>query len=421
MKKTYHIVLLVMAAGWFASCSNDATGVDELISTKTAGNASSDLTRNFPSDNGAEELKGSEAEKLWKILQGADEEFPRKQARYEITPAQYEEIKDFTDKLVEGKTTDTQKYSAIWSWIRTNIKPNYEHDPKYGNEPYDVFINKKCVCQGYANLMSVMALSQGIEVINVNGYKDREGHAWNYVRHGGEWWLSDPTQGLEYKAANVSSYKNSYVPLSADGNFLETAEYAYSFVDAAVNLNVVKEADYAMVVPFSVTLNNGSCYKVTHFSPSEPLPENVREIYIGSNIVSLSTSELVGLKNNAPNVEAVYVDPTNKTLYSYAGVVYSWNMEEPIYIPAAMTTIELMPLEVIGKNYIYNHKGIEEVVIAGGTKRIEAWAVEKCPNLKVAYVPIDTEVDDKAFYSVHPDFHIVRQDPTTGIKDVWAN
>lgn len=420
MKKTYHIVLLAIVAGWFASCSNEATGIDEIVSTKTAGDASSDLTPDFPSDNGAEELKGNQSERFWKILQGADEEFARKQPRYEISTSEYLEIKDFTDALVEGKTTDTEKYNAIWQWIRENIKPNYDHNPAFSNDPYAVFVNKMCVCQGYANLMNVMARSQGIEVINVNGFLGYEGHAWNYVRHGGEWWLSDPTQGTQYKAANLSTYSSRYTPISAEGDFLETPEYAYNFTESTVNLNVVREAEDAMVVPFSVTLNNGSCYRVTLFSPSEPLPDNVREIYIGTNITSLSISGLVGLEKNAPSVEAVYVDPNNKALYSYAGVVYSRDFVEPVYIPAAMTRIELMPLEVIGKNHIFRHDGIEEVVVAEGTKRIEAWAVEKCPNLRVAYVPMDTELDEKAFTDVHPDFHIVRQDQT-GIKNVYAN
>lgn len=421
MKKAYHIVLLVMAAGCFVGCSNDTSGIDEVVPTETTGNASDDLTRNFPLDNGAEELKGSEAEKFWQILQGVDDEFPRMQASYKITLAQYSEIKDFTDELLEGRTTESQKYRAIWLWITKNIKYNTEYDPGFSNEPYDVFINKKCICQGYANLMNVMAHTQGIDVINVNGFLSTiGGHAWNYVRHGGKWWLSDPTNGIEHKAENISDYKDMYIPYSADGNFLETPEYAYNFTGASINLNVVKEAEDAMMVPFSITLNNESRYRVTSFSPSESLPDNVREIYIGSNIVSLSNNNIVGLKDNAPNVNAAYVDPTNQTLHSYAGVVYRRDMEEPLYIPAAMKTIELMPLEVIGKNHIFDHKGIEEVIIANGTKRLEAWAVEKCPNLKVAYVPIDTELDENAFADVHPDFQIIRQNQT-GIKDILAD
>jgi hypothetical protein len=44
--------------------------------------------------------------------------------------------------------------------------------------------------------------------------------------------------------------------------------------------------------------------------------------------------------------------------------------------------------------------------------RIEAYAVENCPKLRRAYVPEDTEIAPNAFYSVHPDFEIIRGDLT---------
>ena len=60
------------------------------------------------------------------------------------------------------------------------------------------------------------------------------------------------------------------------------------------------------------------------------------------------------------------------------------------------------------KNTFYNHDSIEEIVIAEGTTYIENWAVENCPNLKVAYVPESTEIESDAFYNVHADFKIIR-------------
>jgi hypothetical protein len=67
----------------------------------------------------------------------------------------------------------------------------------------------------------------------------------------------------------------------------------------------------------------------------------------------------------------------------------------------------------MGKNYVVNISGMEELIIAPGTKKLEAYAVENCPKLRRAYVPDDTEIDEKAFYSVHPDFEIVRGDLTS--------
>ena len=109
----------------------------------------------------------------------------------------------------------------------------------------------------------------------------------------------------------------------------------------------------------------------------------------------------------APNVEYAHVDPQNTEMRSYAGVIYLGWAPVPLYIPAAMKRIELMPMETMYKNTIYNHNGVEELVIAKGTKTIESWAVENCPNLKKAYVPKDAEVYENAFFNVHSDFEII--------------
>lgn len=425
MRKLYYIVSLAMTAGLFVSCSSDLAETDEIIPQETVDSSLDGTTRTFPENDGALPLRGNPENNFWKILQGADDAFARRRpVSYQIEDFQYDEIKEFTDQLIaeKGATTETEKYRAIWNWVGDNVKYNTTLNPAYSNEPYDVFINKVCVCQGYANIMSVMLLSQGIDVINVNGLLQAwAAHAWNYVRTDGTWRVCDRTNGLEYIASSTTSYKDVLTPIAADGNFLETEKYGFNYTEGYLNLNVVKQADDAMVIPYSVTLNDGKKYRVASFSPSEPLPGNVRELYFGTNIESLGTS-FIGLKSNAPGVEVAYVDPKNSSFESYNGVVYYKRGKggpEPVYIPAAMKKLVLRAEEVIEKNHIYDHQGIEEIVIANGTKRLEAWAVEKCPNLKVACVPMDTEIDENAFADVHPDFEIVRMDQT-GIKDVWA-
>lgn len=173
------------------------------------------------------------------------------------------------------------------------------------------------------------------------------------------------------------------------------------------------------MVPFSVTLNDESKFQITSFDPSVDLPETIKEIYLGKNIQSLGESAL-GLRTHAANLEAMYVDPDNQFLESHNGIVYMRDNNEPVYIPTAMKSVTLKFTETIGKNYLYNHQGVEEFHVPAGTKKLEDWAVEKCPNLKVAYIPVDTEVSEKAFVDCHPDFQIIRQDQT-GIKDVIAD
>jgi hypothetical protein len=152
--------------------------------------------------------------------------------------------------------------------------------------------------------------------------------------------------------------------------------------------------------------------RITSFSPDSLLPANVREICIGTNVLSLG-EEFMGLAHYAPNVERVYIDESNTRLKTHCGVVYKKANSELVYIPNAMSVVELLPVETMGKNYVVNISGMEELIIAPGTKKLEAYAVENCPKLRRAYVPDDTEIDEKAFYSVHPDFEIVRGDLTS--------
>lgn len=77
-----------------------------------------------------------------------------------------------------------------------------------------------------------------------------------------------------------------------------------------------------------------------------------------------------------------------------------------------MKCLEMMPVETIYKNTVYRHNGVEVVIIPPGTKSIEDWAFEFCPNLKIAYIPDGVSVAKNAFSGVHPDFVIIRGDYT---------
>ena len=129
---------------------------------------------------------------------------------------------------------------------------------------------------------------------------------------------------------------------------------------------------------------------------------------------------IIGLAEHAPSVEVAYVDPENSYFTSHAGVVYEKKSTSPLYIPAAMHLIELIPAETYGKETLKGHEGVWEVIFPAGTKKIEAWAVENCPNLLAAYIPVGTEVDEKAFTGCHTDFQIIWEDQT-GIKDIIAD
>lgn len=345
--------------------------------------------------------------------------------RIKITDEQYDEIKTFTDNLVSGMKTQYQIYEKCYDWVRTNVKYASGY---VDNNPYSVFTTKSAICQGYANLLHVMLHTQGVPAMVVNGYMQSNiydgmlsglGHAWNYVNCDGTWYVSDPTNSGQFEMSNLDTYKTWLQPTSMDVVLFKEDDCWINFNEAFLNICKVVTDKSVFVAPYST---NG--YKITCFNPLEEVPSNVREIYIGENIESLGEG-VIGLKDKAPSVEFVAVDPGNKCFVSHAGTVFystgykptdvykQIDLNVPAYIPAKLKRLELKAVDnnasgvTYGKMTVSGHKGIEEIVFPKETKSIEGGAIEKCPNLKVAYIPAGVSVNESAFTGVHADFEIV--------------
>ena len=413
MKKLL-LLPLIAAAMTFVSCTEDET----VFENPTIDQPSGDVTRAmFAEDDGAKVLNGAAQVNAKNLLKKVPTDYIKEMTdtlgRAEITPEQYAEIQAFAQELTVGLTTNKEKYDACFKWITSNIKYGYEY-PSGGpvnNNPYPVFTTKYAVCQGYANLLFIMMHSLDIPAFVCNGIVNLPsvfgGHAWNYVYCDKKWYVSDPTNGGSWLIDAISSYSHLQpssfdIVLSKDnGIWVNLSEYQ-------LNVCYVEKADDVFVVPFSA---NG--YQITSFNPSMQLPENIKQVNIGKNITTLGENYL-GLAHYAPSLEYVEVDPENTTFASYLGVVYRKVGSEfqLTYIPSAMKCVELMPMETMYKNTIYDHENVEVLIVAPGTKKIEPWGVEKCPNLKIAYVPEGVEVHKNAFSDVHPDFQIIRGDYT---------
>lgn len=414
MKKRLLLLPFIAAAISLASCSDD----DFNFENPSGGQpAVEDETRSlFPEDDGAASLSSySPNEKVARLLNKVADAYAVTDTlgRANITPEQYAEIKAFADDLVKDCATQYDAFMVCYKWVSQNIK--YEHSD---NDPYPVFKNRKGICQGYANLLFIMLHSQGIPSMVCNGQITQVawgGHAWNYVCADGKWYVADPTNpgvGGPWGYRSYSAFSH-LLPMSLDIVLHRDNGCWFDYNEYNLNICNITSTEEQFTVPFSV---NG--FQVSSLSPTKPISASVKELYIGKNIVSLGESYM-GLQNNAPNVEYVEIDPANTVFASYLGVVYRKNGSDfqLTYIPAAMQCVELMPMEAMSKNTIYNHNGVEVLIVAPGTKSIEAWGVENCPNLKIAYVPADTEIADNAFTGVHPDFKIVRGD-FTNIPDI---
>ena len=125
---------------------------------------------------------------------------------------------------LSGKTT-YQKVQAIYNWITANVKYDYSHlsDPTYLTQytAYAAAVQKKAVCQGYANLFYRLANDAGIDcrIITGKAYNgtQTEDHAWNIVRMAdGKYYCLDATWDAGLKPENYEYFLKGLTSFSRD-------------------------------------------------------------------------------------------------------------------------------------------------------------------------------------------------------------
>ena len=394
----YYRILSIFFTLGFMSC-----GGNENFPTKPEKNQYEDIqaivepSASFAGDDGSIVLNGSSASNVARLLSHTGHNIIKGMGEIQITDAEYQEIKEFTDELVGNNTTHTEIYQTIFRWITANI---HYQSGYVDNNPYPVFKTHQAICQGFANLLNVMLHTQNIPAMNANGMLvPVGGHAWNYV-YLDDWYVSDPTNNGHFRMSELDTYTH-LVPIMLDVDLFEDEQFVYNFSEERLNIRLVKKSGKQLIVPFGI---NG--FRISAFNPSKQLPEVVEEIYIGQNIVSLGENFL-GLSIHAPSVKHAFVDSANPNLKSYGQVVY--RDSQPYYIPASATIIQFLPIHTFGKNFLKDHAHVETIVIQSGTLLLEAYAFENCPRLQKAYIPEETVVDPNAFYGVHPQFKILRR------------
>ena len=411
MKKHILVFSLATAGSLFSACDKQYENV-ESFPNQEATSTESYYAPAFAEPDKSTKLTGTPYENLKAIFEATGSSIITDLGRMEITDDQFLEIAEFTDNLVKGYSSQMDKYDVIFKWITKNIKYG-QSDPN----PYAVFINKLCVCQGYANLLTVMCHTQDIPTVVVNGFLNGYGvyggHAWAYTCPDNTWVVSDPTNGGSWKMSNVGGYTHLF-PSEADVDLFADERAIYRYYDYSINVDEVTTTENPLNIPYSA-----GGFVITSFNPSVDLPEAITDVYVGENITTFGETYNMGLNDHGKSLQAIYVDENNPSLMSHKGVVYRKNGDEAqlYYIPGNMRFIELMPMKIVEKNTIYNHYGVEEIYFPKGTKMIESYAIENCPKLERVYIPDDTEISDDILYNCPSDVEIIRGEPS-GIKHV---
>lgn len=407
-----HLFGIFLCAGMFVSCCYEYDELDIGNNTEKSDAAVFEDEHLFPVEDDAVNLSGTRAEQMYCLLGKVNPEQALTLYNTRITDEQFDEIKAFTDNLVKDLTSQFDIHETLFRWVCDNIK--YEQSD---NDPYPVFINRRAICQGYANLLKVMLLSQNISVVSVNGMMYNIGHAWLYVYADESWYMSDPTNGKISIANDINDYVG-YEPSFAELSLFENEDYQFEYSDGLLNISRVKKAGDILTVPYSA-----GGFVVRSFNPKSDLPENIREVYIGKNISAIGGNGLVGLDLYGQSVENVYIDPLNPELESYKGIVYQkkGDTTTPYYIPYNMTNINLKPNREYGKGVISGHECVEEIVFPKGVESIGDYAIENCPKLKRVYIPENAVISENALYGMSQEIEIIRQKEGTGIPVVTVD
>lgn len=414
MKKTLPFFCALLCAGALVSCSTQMEDMQLGTSADQVEAGNTDSGQFFPVEDDAVALEGTYHEKAMALLLAGDPNQALSLYDTKITDEQYQEIKDYTDKMVAGLTSQKAIYDAIFLWITKNIE--YKESD---NDPYAVFKNRTAICQGYSNLLKVMLISQGIPAVSANGFVwGGMGHAWIYTCVDGEWYLSDPTNNATMLASDPKCNQEKFEPYFLEYAVYEDDKSLVEFSGGELTLVKVKQGDTKYTVPYSV-----KGYILTAFNPEADMPENIKEVYIGKNIASISYQGLVGLRLYGKSIEQIHVDPANPKLEEYEGVVYlrEGDTTIPHLIPNMIKRIVLKPNKIYGKGIIVGHQNVEEIVFPEGVDAITDYAVENCQSLKRIYVPENVVLGKRAFYNVPQDCEVIREKTETGIPTITVD
>ena len=415
MKKHFLIFSIAAATSMFAACDEQYDS-NALVQQESEMLVDAYRTPSFAEPDKSTLLNGTPAANLKAIFNSTGSKVINSMGRgMVITEAEYQEIADFTTKLVGSDKPQTTMYQTIFNWIVSNVRYNHT-DVSYSNDPYAVFKNRICVCQGYSNLLVVMCYSQGIPAVVVNGLINGMGHAWAYTGPGGNWIVSDPTNNGSWPMNDLSKYTH-LVPRDADVDLFFGDVAVYRYNDYSLNVDRVTAKENPLVVPYSA-----GGFVINSFNPTVALPEEIAEVYIGENIKTFGETYDMKLKisNYGKYLQTIHVDEKNPYMLSHKGIVYRKNGDEKqlYYIPGGAEYLEFLPMEKVEKETVKDHPNVKVIYFPEGCKSFSASAIEKCPKLERVYIPVDATFPSNALYNCPKNVEVIRGSVPSSIKHV---
>lgn len=222
----------------------------------------------------------SETKKVTKICLQCQEDYYDGQVRADMWKVIDQEIQKYLD-LIVGANNDYERelilHDAInekltYAYIPGTNKPEEE---RWAHTVESVFSPSRgsAVCEGYAKAFQLLLNAAGIENAYIVGKANGEGHAWNQVKLGNEWYNVDITWN---DTGNKGNHKYFNVPDSNFNNahkpFLSTAEtkvgeWCYKVNTCnATEYSYTKQGTYTPEVSYQVQYEEFPCADLMAFN-----------------------------------------------------------------------------------------------------------------------------------------------------------
>lgn len=161
-----------------------------------------------------------------------------------------------TNYLIKDKTTEKEKFDAIFTWVASNIRYDFAayFSPSGASMPRinKILKYRKGMCMDYSYLMDSLCKLSGITNVTVLGYaKDEifdvrdslysDNHAWNAVKLDNKWFVYDVTWAsgeTEYKLTKFSTFLNNiylkHPPKYKKINVVKEKLFTINYCDSAL-------------------------------------------------------------------------------------------------------------------------------------------------------------------------------------------
>ena len=351
---------------------------------------------------------------------------------------EYNEIKEFAINLTKNCTTEMEKVDKVYRWVSTNIE--YVDECKYYST-YQTFIERKGVCNQYAELMRDMLTGIGIVSTSVRcvaifnagitslqtvlfdgAYDEERNHKLVSVVIDGVNNFFDPTWHVDYKT-NYSFVASQYLLRSVDclaiipdgispdifpsgyigeqGYMAWVNDYLYMFEEGRIGLqnSATFVNNFSVTTTFKFSIDpdeeNGHRRGAAFISEFGYINSLAETSYSRSDGATFNFMNLYNFLDHPKECLAALLEQHHIDKIMIYGDYFVSNQEygtiefydgddEILTIPSSINGLEIKKIEQYA---ISDNQYVKEIIIEEGIKYLLNASIYNCQNLKKVTIP----------------------------------